>query len=49
MSFALAHAVSHVYGAVAVYDPKLDGYVVAVSHDPEYPVGALISEEVVHP
>ena len=39
---ALAHAVAHLFGAVACYDPKLSKYVVAISHDPDYQVGDLI-------
>jgi len=41
-AFTIAHAVLHAYGAVAVYDPKLQQYVVAVSHSPTYSVGDLI-------
>lgn len=44
VAFALAHAVNHLFGVVAVFDPKLAGYVVAVSHDPAFVVGALIQE-----
>ena len=29
---AIAHGICHLFGAVAVFDPKLQGYVVAVSH-----------------
>lgn len=51
---AITHKVSHLYGAVAVFDPKLaykadDGsiqgvgcYVVSISHDPEFPVGKTL-------
>lgn len=39
---ALAHAVCHLYGAVACYDPKLAKYVVAISHTPDFVVGDLI-------
>lgn len=42
VAFVLAHAVNHLYGAVAVYDPKLQKHVVVVSHDPTYKVGDLI-------
>lgn len=42
VAVALAHAVTHLYGAVAVWDPKLSKYVVSVSHSPEYAVGDLI-------
>jgi CRISPR-associated protein Csx3 len=39
---ALAHAVAHLYGYVACYDPKLQGYVVAISHDPSFRPGQLL-------
>jgi len=42
MAFAVAHATAHLYGAVAVHDPKLAGDVVAISHDPALPVGRLL-------
>jgi CRISPR-associated protein Csx3 len=43
VAFAVAHGVGHLFGAVAVYDPKLGGkYVVAISHDPMYPIGDLL-------
>jgi CRISPR-associated protein Csx3 len=42
VAMALAHAVAHLYGYVACYDPKLNGYVVAVSHDPHYRPGQLL-------
>jgi CRISPR-associated protein Csx3 len=42
VAFVLAHGVAHLYGAVAVYDPKLSKYVVCVTHDPAYGVGDLI-------
>ncbi len=42
VAFALCHGLAHRFGAVAVFDPKLGGYVVAVSHDPAYPVGHVI-------
>ncbi len=38
----LAHAIVHVCGAIAVFDPKLGKYVVCVSHDPEYKIGDLV-------
>jgi len=40
-AFTIAHAVMHAYGAVAVWDPKLQKYVVAVVHNPEYQLGQL--------
>ncbi len=42
VSFALAHGVAHLYGAVAVWDPKIPGYVVCVSHNPNYAIGDII-------
>jgi len=41
-AMAICHHVAHLYGAVAVYDPKLGGYVVSLSHDPRFPIGDLI-------
>lgn len=42
VAFVLAHAALHIYGAVAIFDPKLQKYVVAVAHGAEYAVGDLI-------
>ncbi len=42
VAMALAHAVAHLYGYVACYDPKLGGYVVAISHDPAVRPGHLL-------
>ena len=42
VAVVLTHALSHRFSAVAVFDPKLVGYVVAVSHDPTVSVGDLI-------
>lgn len=42
VAVVIAHAVVHLYGAVAVYDPKLGKYVVSVSHTPAFSVGDLI-------
>ena len=39
---ALTHAVAHLYGYVAWFDPKLQGYVVAVSHDPDTRPGDVL-------
>jgi CRISPR-associated protein Csx3 len=41
VAFAMCHATAHLYGSVAVKDPKLGAFVVCVSHDPARPVGAL--------
>lgn len=41
----IAHAVLHRFTAIAVFDPKLDRFVVAASHDPHVPVGNLMTED----
>ncbi len=42
VAVAIAHAVAHLYEVVGVFDPKMDQYVVAVSHGPAYKPGDLI-------
>jgi CRISPR-associated protein Csx3 len=42
VAFVIAHKVSHLYGALAVWDPKMSKYVVAISHNPDYPFASLI-------
>ncbi|GAB4202665.1 MAG: hypothetical protein Fur006_56350 [Coleofasciculaceae cyanobacterium] len=49
-SFVIALELSHLYGAIAVFDPKLgapglDRYIVAISHTPDYQVGDTIDVE----
>lgn len=41
MSF-LTHSFGHLHQAICVYDPKLDRFLVTISHSPEYSVGDLI-------
>ena len=38
----LAHALGHLYGAVAVFDPKMAKYVVAIAHGGDYKIGDLV-------
>lgn len=38
----LGHALAHCFAAVAIFDPKMAGYVVAMSHGGPYPVGTVI-------
>lgn len=38
----LAHRLCHLFGVVAVFDPKISGYVVAITHDPAFKVGDVI-------
>lgn len=45
VSFVLAHALTHLGKAVAVWDPKIGDsgkYVVAISHDPQWKIGDLV-------
>lgn len=42
VAFVLAHRLCHLYGAIAVLDPKLEAFVVVISHNPDYTVGDLI-------
>ena len=42
VAMALAHAVGHRFGFVSCWDPKLERYVVAISHDPAFRPGDLI-------
>jgi len=42
VAIAIAHAVAHLYEVVAVYDPKLGKYVVAVAHSGSHAPGDLI-------
>jgi len=43
VAVAVAHGVSHAFGAVGVFDPKLGAYVVAVAHGEKYAVGQMIA------
>jgi len=42
VAMAIAHAVAHLYESVAVFDPKLGKYVVAIAHGNTYQPGDLI-------
>lgn len=42
VAVVLAHKLVHVFGAIGVFDPKLNGYVVSASHDPQFELGQLI-------
>ncbi len=42
-AIAIGHAVAHLFGFVAFFDPKLHQFVVCVSHDPGVRPGDLIS------
>lgn len=42
-AIAIGHAISHLFGFVAFFDPKIDKYVVCVSHDPAVNPGDLLA------
>ena len=42
VAVTIAHAVGHLYETIAVFDPKLGKYVVAVTHGDTHKVGDLI-------
>lgn len=42
VAVVIAHHVGHLYGAIAVFDPKLGKYVVSISHSRDYAIGDLI-------
>lgn len=42
VAMVICHAVAHLYEVVAVFDPKLGKYVVAIAHGNEYQPGDLI-------
>lgn len=42
VAVTIAHAVAHLYEAIAVFDPKLSKYVVSVSHGTAHQAGDLI-------
>jgi len=44
-AIAIGHAVAHLFGYVAFWDPKLGRFVVCVSHDPAFRPGDLIPQE----
>ena len=42
VAMVLAHKLSHLFSAIACSDPKLNKYVVVISHSPDFAVGDLI-------
>lgn len=56
VAYAIAHKVNHLYGAVAIFNPKVPvgggtdivgGYVVAITHDPKYKIGDVLTDEAI--
>ena len=50
VAYTIAHKLAHLYGAIAVADPKIGRrgyktYIVAVSHDPAYEIGDIVETE----
>lgn len=41
VAFAIAHAISHRFAFIAVWDPKLQHYVTVISHSPDANPGDL--------
>lgn len=48
VALCLAHTFAHVTRSVGVYDPKIAGYIICISHDPAYSVGAVIYPKDIH-
>jgi CRISPR-associated protein Csx3 len=44
VAVAITFKLAHMVPAVAVFDPKLKAYVVAITQDPQYKLGQLITE-----
>ena len=42
VAIVLAHRLVHLFGALGVFDPKLNGYVISATHDPRFDLGQLI-------
>lgn len=42
-SFYLGSQLAHKYSSIAVFDPKLESYVVTISHSPDYRVGQMLA------
>ena len=43
VAVAIANALSGRFEAVAVFDPKLNGYIISVTNSPNYELGSIIS------
>ncbi|MEA5489644.1 MULTISPECIES: hypothetical protein [Pseudanabaena] len=50
VSFVVSHRVSHLYKAIAMFDPKMSRYVVTSSHDLQYRLGdTILFDELTNP
>ena len=45
VAVALTNSLASSFEVIAVFDPKLNGYVVAISSDPEHEVGSILEAE----
>ncbi len=50
VAYTIAHKLAHLYGAIAVFDPKIGKpgyktYIVVISHDSNYKIGDLVETE----
>jgi CRISPR-associated protein Csx3 len=43
----ITHHLAHLFGTVAIYDPKLEAYIVVVNHGPAFNVGDTIPANAV--
>ncbi len=46
VAMVIAHKLTHLYQAIAVYDPKLSKYVVSIAHGDKYAIGDLLGENI---
>jgi CRISPR-associated protein Csx3 len=50
VSYVISHRVSHLYKAIAMFDPKMSRYVVTSSHDSKYRLGdTIFFDELTNP
>jgi len=50
LSYVVSHRVSHLYKAIAMFDPKMSRYVVTSSHDSKYRLGdTIFFDELTNP
>ena len=42
VAMVLGYQLSHLFETIACFDPKLNQYVIVISHSPDYTVGELI-------
>ena len=52
-SYVIAHKLAHLYGAIAIFDPKLSepgklNYIVTIQHGSNYQIGDIVEEVIVN-